>query len=57
MGPFRLLDMTGLDLAYNIRDNKFKETGEKPAGYELLKSYVEQGRCGRKTGKGFYDYE
>ena len=33
MGPFRLLDVTGLDLAYNIRDNKLKETGVKPDGY------------------------
>ena len=57
MGPFRLLDLTGLDLAFQIRDNKYRATGEKPVGYDLLKSYVEQGRCGRKTKKGFYDYE
>lgn len=57
MGPFRLMDLTGLDLNFDIRDNEYKRTGVKPTGYDLFKSYVEKGRFGKKTGHGFYDYE
>jgi len=57
MGPFRLMDMTGLDLNLDIRENEFKQTGKKPVGYDLFKSYVDQGRLGRKSGKGFYEYD
>ena len=57
MGPFRLMDLTGLDLNLDIRENEYKRTGIKPVGYDLFKSYVEQGRLGKKTGHGFYDYE
>ena len=57
MGPFRLMDLTGLDLNFDIRNNEYLRTGIKPIGYDLFRSYVEQGRTGKKSGHGFYDYE
>ena len=57
MGPFRLEDLSGIDLTYNIMQRQMDETGEKPIGYDLIKSYYDQGRYGRKSGHGFYDYK
>lgn len=57
MGPFRLEDFSGIDLTYNIMQRKLEETGEIPVGYELIKSYYDKGWYGRKTGRGFYEYE
>lgn len=56
MGPFRLGDMVGLDVAFLKIDRVYKETGEKPAHYDILKSKIDAGELGRKTGKGWYDY-
>ncbi|TAK36064.1 MAG: 3-hydroxyacyl-CoA dehydrogenase family protein [Chloroflexota bacterium] len=58
MGPFELADFSGLDILYNARQQRYKETGEewvKPS--QLLIDLVQAGHLGRKTGKGFYDYE
>ena len=57
MGPFRLEDFSGIDLTYNIMLRKLEETGEIPVGYELIKSYYDKGWYGKKTGRGFYEYE
>lgn len=56
MGPFRLGDLTGIDLNYDILNRMYKETGVKPIGYDLVKSYYDKGYYGRKTGRGYYDY-
>ena len=56
MGPFRLEDLTGIDLTYNILQRTYDKTGEKPVGFDLVKEYYDKGWYGKKTGKGYYDY-
>lgn len=56
MGPFRLMDMTGIDLTYDLMRPAVEKGEPKPDCYDLIESMVKQGRLGRKTGKGFYDY-
>ena len=58
MGPFELLDLTGLDLEYDALTERYKSTGnpaDKPSP-AIVERYA-RGQYGRKTKKGFYDYE
>lgn len=51
MGPFELQDLTGIDVGYNIM---------KEAGFDIppiIEQAVKEGRLGRKTGRGFYNYK
>ena len=57
MGPFRLNDLTGIDLTYDILQRQYDETGKKPVGYDLISEYYNKGWYGKKTGRGFYEYE
>ena len=56
MGPFKIMDFTGIDLLYLQMERQHTETGVKPAGYDLVKKMYERGEFGQKSGKGFYDY-
>jgi 3-hydroxybutyryl-CoA dehydrogenase len=58
MGPFELLDYVGLDTVYAISEIMFTEYREaRFAPPPLLKRMVLAGRFGRKTGRGFFEYD
>lgn len=58
LGPFELLDLTGIDLQYTVLMEKYRETqshSDKPSP-AIVERYS-RNEYGRKTGKGFYDYQ
>ena len=58
MGPLQTMDLTGVDIMVNAAKNIYDSTqDEKFATPELLARMVTAGDLGRKTGKGFYEYD
>ncbi|MCX9191884.1 3-hydroxybutyryl-CoA dehydrogenase [Carbonactinospora thermoautotrophica] len=58
MGPLQLLDLIGIDTAYEIIETMYRQSRDHrhaPAPY--LKQMVTAGLLGRKSGRGFYTYE
>ncbi len=55
MGPFHLLDFSGLDIFYSAMKDRHRQ-GEGADAPEVLTKLVEAGHLGRKSGKGFFDY-
>lgn len=58
MGPLELSDLVGLDVRLKIAEHLHRELGEerfRPP--PILRRMVEEGRLGKKTGEGFYDWE
>jgi len=57
MGPLALLDLIGLDSAYEILETMYAQSRDHlHAPAPILKQYVTAGLLGRKTGRGFYTY-
>ncbi|MDX5340464.1 MAG: 3-hydroxyacyl-CoA dehydrogenase [Cyclobacteriaceae bacterium] len=54
MGPFGIMDSIGLDTAWHVVHNLPDKASQAFA--ELLKSYLDQGKLGEKSGEGFYKY-
>jgi 3-hydroxybutyryl-CoA dehydrogenase len=58
MGPFELMDLTGVDIAHHVAEYLYKELNKesKWSVPTLMKSMIRAGRLGRKTGAGWYKY-
>lgn len=58
IGPFALMDLTGIDVNYFVRMQRYEESGdERDMPAKIVREKVQNGELGRKTGKGFYTYE
>ena len=58
MGPFRLMDLTGIDLAFLIRTARHRASGrEEDRPPRCIEERYRAGDYGRKTGRGFYTYD
>jgi 3-hydroxybutyryl-CoA dehydrogenase len=57
MGPLALMDLIGLDTAYEILDTMYHQSRNRlHAPAPMLKQMITAGLLGRKTGRGFYTY-
>ena len=58
MGPFELMDLTGVDIALHVTEYLYKELNKesKWSSPTLLRSMIRAGKLGRKTGGGWYKY-
>lgn len=59
MGPFELMDLTGIDIIYHVTEYFFRELNKenKWVAPQLMKSMIRANRLGRKTKAGWYEYE
>ncbi len=56
MGPLRLTDLVGLDVRLSISSYLSEALGDRFTPPELLKQMVADGKLGKKSGRGFYDW-
>jgi len=55
MGPFHLLDFSGLDIFYGAMKDRHRQ-GEGSDAPPVLDKLIKDGKLGRKTGEGFFKY-
>ncbi len=58
MGPFELMDLVGVDVGLEVSRSFYEQSFGEPRWRPspITSRYVAAGRCGRKTGRGYYDY-
>ena len=57
MGPLKLTDLVGLDVRLHIAEYLHRELGSEAfRPPEVLRRMVSEGKLGKKTGEGFYDW-
>lgn len=59
MGPFQLMDLIGIDINFTATQSMYEQTFGEPRyrPHQIQAQMVQQGALGRKTGRGFYDYD
>jgi len=57
MGPLAVFDLAGLDVGYKARQGLPEDRRGDPRAFRVADALVEMGRCGQKTGAGFYRYD
>ena len=57
MGPCQLLDLVGAEIAMHGMETMARDFGDRYKPHPLLRKRVLAGLLGKKTGRGFYDYE
>jgi 3-hydroxybutyryl-CoA dehydrogenase len=58
MGPFELMDLTGIDIGYYVKMARYEESGDpKDKPKKSIVEKFEKGELGRKTGRGWYQYD
>jgi 3-hydroxybutyryl-CoA dehydrogenase len=58
MGPFELMDLTGIDIGYLTKTDRYAESGDpRDQPSKSVSALFERGELGRKTGRGWYDYD
>jgi 3-hydroxybutyryl-CoA dehydrogenase len=56
-GPVKTIDINGLELYYYGMRDLYKDLDVSPAPQDILRQKVERGEVGRRSGKGFFEYE
>jgi len=57
MGPLRLSDLVGLDVRLDIAEYLASTLGPRFEPPEILRRMVREGKLGRKSGRGFYEWK
>jgi 3-hydroxybutyryl-CoA dehydrogenase len=59
MGPFELMDLVGVDVNFEVAKSFWEQSSHEPRWqpHPLQERLVAAGRLGRKSGRGWYDYE